>query len=241
VNFEPHVPHMLLDFRDWFGEDTWLQVFNIDNVVLAEWIVLALALVVGLMFKSRVAKVPRGRLQHMAEILVDFLEDWFAGYFPEGRKDVRKYFWLLGGLFLFILLGNYMGLIPFAGYHWFFFPYNSQWGVTAMLAIVVFFVVQYVTFKELGFGGGAKHWLHLFPLGMMEQFIKPLSLSVRLFGNIFAEELLLAIALAFVPSLVPLPFMLLDILFGAIQAIVFATLTAVYIGEILEAKHAHGH
>lgn len=237
MNFSPEIPHMIIEF----AKTGWLSMFNIDNVIVAQWIVLLIALALGLAFSSKVAKVPRGQLQHMLEMLVDFLEDWFEGYFPEGRADVRKYFWLLGSLFLFILFGNYLGLIPFAGKEWFFFPYNGQWGVTAMLAILVFFVVQSVMVIELGVGGTIKHWLHMGPLSLMEQFIKPLSLSVRLFGNIFAEELLLAICLAFVPSLIPLPFMLLDILFGAIQAIVFSTLTAVYIGEILEHKHVHAH
>lgn len=76
----------------------------------------------------------------------------------------------------------------------------------------------------------------------MEEIVRPFSLSLRLFGNIFGEETLLAVIVFLVPYFAPLPIMGLSLLFGAIQAVVFTTLTAIYIGGVLEhARHAKAH
>jgi len=93
--------------------------------------------------------------------------------------------------------------------------------------------------------GWIKHLLHLGPLSVLEEFVRPFSLSLRLFGNIFGEETLLAVIIFLLPGIAPIPIMGLSLLFGAIQAIVFTTLTAIYIGGVLEhaehVRHAHGH
>ena len=77
----------------------------------------------------------------------------------------------------------------------------------------------------------------LLPINILEDFTKPLSLSFRLFGNILADELVVAVLISLVPLVVPIPMMLLGLFTSAIQALIFATLAAAYIGESIEQHH----
>jgi F-type H+-transporting ATPase subunit a len=79
----------------------------------------------------------------------------------------------------------------------------------------------------------------LLPINILEDFTKPLSLSFRLFGNILADELVVGVLVLLVPFIVPMPVMLLGLFTSAIQALVFATLAAVYIGEAIEGHGGH--
>jgi F-type H+-transporting ATPase subunit a len=81
----------------------------------------------------------------------------------------------------------------------------------------------------------------LLPINVLEDFTKPLSLSFRLFGNILAEELVIAVLVLLVPLLIPVPVMILFLFTGAIQALIFATLSAAYIGEALEGHGGGDH
>ncbi|MEO0854413.1 MAG: F0F1 ATP synthase subunit A, partial [Cyanobacteria bacterium J06648_11] len=81
----------------------------------------------------------------------------------------------------------------------------------------------------------------LLPINVLEDFTKPLSLSFRLFGNILAEELVVAVLVLLVPLFVPLPVMVLFLFTGAIQALIFATLSAAYIGEAMEGHGGDEH
>jgi F-type H+-transporting ATPase subunit a len=79
----------------------------------------------------------------------------------------------------------------------------------------------------------------LLPINILEDFTKPLSLSFRLFGNILADELVVGVLVLLVPFIIPMPVMLLGLFTSAIQALVFATLAAVYIGEAIEGHGEH--
>lgn len=233
-----HEPHMLI------------EALGIDNLILGEWLVMAVLIVVALLLNRRITKVPNTRLQAGMEALLDFLEGWLAG-FVGNRKEARKYLPLLATFFLFILLSNYSGILPTAGQAWSFFPPTGQWGTTAGLGVVVMIAVQVISVQELGVKGWLAHITEshygfmailMGPLRILEEFVRPFSLSLRLFGNIFAEEVLLLIVATLAPYLAPVPIMGLSLLFGLIQAIVFTTLTAIYIGGVVEAKaHHHGH
>jgi len=92
--------------------------------------------------------------------------------------------------------------------------------------------------KGLGyFAGYLEPTPILAPFKVLEDFTKPLSLSFRLFGNILADELVVAVLVLLVPLFVPLPLMVLGLFLSAIQALIFATLAAAYIGEALEEHH----
>lgn len=229
--FHIHQPHVL-----------WLEntPFAISNMVVTQWAIMAVLIVIAVLVNRAVIHGRFTKLRGTLELLVDFLEGWY-GSFIGSRQAARRFMPLLGSLFLFILVSNYSGIIPSAGYGWSIFAPTGRWGTTAALAIVVAVASQYVAAKEMGFGGWIKHLLHLGPLSVLEEFVRPFSLSLRLFGNIFGEETLLAVIIFLVPYVAPLPIMGLSLLFGAIQAVVFTTLTSIYIGGILEAHAAHGH
>jgi F-type H+-transporting ATPase subunit a len=219
--------------------------FEISNVVYAEWVILAVLILMALFINRAVINGKQTKLRGTLELLLDFLEGWY-GSFIGGRKNARRFMPLLGSLFLFILVSNYLGLFPTIGSPGSLFAPTGRWGTTLGLAIIVAFAVQWVSIVELGVWGWIKHLLHLGPLSILEEFVRPFSLSLRLFGNIFGEETLLAVIVFLLPGIAPIPIMGLSLLFGAIQAIVFTTLTAIYIGGVLEhaehAKHAaHGH
>jgi F-type H+-transporting ATPase subunit a len=141
-------------------------------------------------------------------------------------------------------------LIPF------FRAPNADINMTLAMALITFTVVQVAGVRMHGVGGRIKHMANppfLFPIEVISEFSRIISLSARLFGNVFAGEVLLAvmysmaaaIKIAIVPFLFPVVFLFLELLFGAIQALVFALLTLIYIALAAEGghdeEHAHGH
>lgn len=230
--FHIHEPY------EWFLQHT---PFAISNVIIAEWVIGGLLILMAVFINKAVINGRFTKLRGTLELLLDFLEGWY-GSFIGGRKNARKYMPLLGSLFLFIIISNYLGIFPTVGYAGSLFAPTGRWGTTLGLAVVVAIAVQVISVKEMGVWGWIKHLLHLGPLSILEEFVRPFSLSLRLFGNIFGEETLLAVIVFLAPMIAPLPIIGLSLLFGAIQAIVFTTLTAIYIGGVLEhAAHAHGH
>lgn len=215
-------------------------LFEINNMIVTQWIVVAAIITVAILVQQAVLGNKQTKLRGSLELLMDFLEGWFASFIG-GRKNARRYLPLLCTLFLFILVSNYLGIIPTVGYPGSMFAPTGRWGTTLGLAIAVAIAVQVISVQELGFVGWIKHLLHLGPLSVLEEFIHPFSLSLRLFGNIFGEETLLAVIVFMAPYVAPIPIMGLSLMFGAIQAIVFTTLSAIYIGSVLEAVAHHGH
>jgi F-type H+-transporting ATPase subunit a len=138
---------------------------------------------------------------------------------------------------------------------------NADLNMTLAMALVTFTMVQVYGIRAHGFGGRIKHMANppfLFPIEVIGEFSRIISLSARLFGNVFAGEVLLAVMVAMsnavkiavIPLAVPIVFLFLEVLFGTIQALVFALLTAIYITlamsghddhEEHEEEHAHGH
>lgn len=228
--FHLHAPHV------WFH----IGPIPVDNVVVAEWVIMAILIAIAFGINRAVINGRFSKLRGTFELLVDFLEGWFASFIG-GRKQARRFLPLLCTMFLFILFSNYMGNLPTVGYAGSLFAPTGRWGTTLGLAIVIAVAVQVVTIKEMGFGGWIMHLLHLGPLSILEEFVRPFSLSLRLFGNIFGEETLLAVIVMLAPYFAPIPIMGLGLMFGAIQAVVFTTLSAIYIGGVLEAAAHHGH
>ncbi|MCL1872729.1 MAG: F0F1 ATP synthase subunit A [Clostridiales bacterium] len=178
---------------------------------------------------------PKG-LQNLMEAALDALRGFLAGVL--GSDSIaRRYLPLLATFFLFILFSNYSGLLPMAGHLPGLAPPTATLSVTAGLAIVSFFAVQFYGFKthKLGY---FRHFLSpIMPLLILEEFIHPLSLSLRLYGNIFGEETVSSSIFGIVPLLAPLPMYVLGILFGAVQALVFTVLTSIYISTATGKGH----
>ena len=199
--------------------------------------------------------IPRP-LQNVVEYLVETLYGFVVGIL--GPRYGPRYVPFLGTLFIYILFMNLFGLIPFMD------SPTSSLNVTVALALVVFLFSQYIGFRELGVVGYFDHlmgnprspigWLLvplMLPIHVMGELAKPISLSCRLFGNIFGEDMLLVAfaslgvmisSLVLVPVGVPLqlPFMFLALLTSTLQALVFTVLSTIYILLMLpHDEHAH--
>jgi F-type H+-transporting ATPase subunit a len=152
-----------------------------------------------------------------------------------GEKNGRKFFPLIGTLWLFILLGNLMALVPG------FVSPNDTLKTNVALAVLVFVVTHVVGVKEHGLAY-FKHFLGpspalaplMLPIEIVSHLARPVSLSLRLMGNMMADHKVVWSFFALVPLFVPLPFLLLGLLVCVVQAIVFCTLTMVYIGMAAE-------
>lgn len=225
-----------------------------ENVVFS-WTV-ALGLVLLTFLGTRKKKEVPALFQNFLEMVVEGLERFILDVLGERGK---KYVPFIGTLFLYIFCQNMLGLVPAMK------SPTSNLNTTAALAITVFFYVQWTGLRENGILGYIDHlmgsprdlvgWLMVplnFPLHLLGEFIKPLSLSLRLFGNILGEDSLIAAfvtlgiaALAFfhIPVGLPLqfPIMLLAILTGTIQALVFALLSTIYISLMLPHEEEHAH
>ena len=206
-------------------------ILDVTGEVIAMWIFLVLAAVISLLVTRSLKERP-GRLQNLLEIAVGGLDDFFAGIL--GRENGRRYLFFLGPLFCFIILSNYSGLIPGVGLSKYIKAPTSSLSVTLGLGICTFVFLQ-----AAGIHAGAKHYLKHFltpvvPLLILDELIKPASLSLRLFGNIFGEETVTENLYHLLPIGAPVIMMVLSLLFCAIQAIVYTMLTASYLEEFIE-------
>ncbi len=204
------------------------------------WAIMAGFLALAVVATRRLERVPTTRLQAALEVVVEALIDFFAGIMGSRKKAVR-YVPLLGTFFLFILVSNYSGLLPGAGQV--FVPPTAKWSVTAGLAAIVFLTVQVEGVRAKGlayFRHFVEPWFLaplMIPLGIIEELVKPFSLSLRLFANIFGGETVLFVLLLSVPAVLPVGVLFLELIFGFIQAFIFTLLSAVYITNATAEDH----
>ncbi|MGE4318762.1 MAG: F0F1 ATP synthase subunit A [Deferribacterales bacterium] len=202
--------------------------------VTMTFIVVLLVLYVGSFALKHRSEVP-GRGQNTVELLVKGVYgmcDDVMGHHG------RPYIPLIFGIGLYVAFSNLLGIIPG------FMAPTANLNSTAAPALVVFFVYQYIGFKKHGVHY-IKHFLGpvgwLAPLMLIIElighFARPLSLSMRLFGNIFGEDLVIIILFMLVPFLVPLPMFFLGIFTSVLQAYVFMMLSMIYISGALEEAH----
>lgn len=218
-----------------FSFDLGFMDLEITSAITTSWGIMLVLILVSYFATRNMTKVP-GKLQNAMEYIVGGLRSFFGGILG---KDVDKYLPLIGTYFLFILISNYSGLLPFSGTLTGLAAPTSMLGVTVGLSLIVFFLIHFYGVKEKGLGY-FKHFVSpfafLLPLMILEELVRPLSLSLRLYGNVFGEETVAHQLFALVPFLGPLPIMLLSVLLCFIQAIVFTMLTAVFI-DGATAKH----
>ncbi len=159
-----------------------------------------------------------------------------------GREAAKYFLPLIGSLALFILVANLLGLVPG------FLPATDNLNTTLALGAVVFIVTHIYGVKKHGFGHYFAHFLGpvwwlaplMLPIELISHLARPLSLALRLMGNMFGDHTVLAIFLGLVPFVVPIPIMLLGVLVCIVQTLVFCLLSVVYIGLAIEqAEEAH--
>lgn len=233
----PEIPNILTLFRDYLNDESWNQfIDDWDDIFFS----LVTACILGGVFyvaSHQKNKVPVG-LQNFLEWVVESFETYVLSVLgPDGKKYVP----FLGTLFLYILTMNLLGLIPLMK------SPTSDLSVTLAMGICVFAYVQYLNIKHMGLKGFLYHmagspkdaigWMVaplMFPIELLTQISRPITLGLRLFGNIFGEKILLGFfavigitVLYFVP--IQTPFVFLGLLTGVIQAMVFTLLSTIYI------------
>ena len=209
---------------------------EVTGAVTTMWaIILVLALLSWLATRN-LKEVP-GPLQNAAEMAVGGLRNYFSGIL--GKKYANKYFPIFATFFIFIIVSNYSGLLPGAGHLEGFHVPTASLSVTGGLAVVAFFVIHIIGMKEKGVG---KYWLHVFKamplplffLVIIEQLVRPFSLALRLYGNLYGEESVTENLYNIFPIVVPLIMQVLSLLFCMIQALVFTMLLSIYVSEAVE-------
>jgi F-type H+-transporting ATPase subunit a len=215
------------------------------QVFLTSWFVILLLVGASIAATRNVQRIPSG-IQNFMEYALDFIRDLTRNQI--GEKEYRPWVPFVGTLFLFIFVSNWSGallpwkLIRIPGSE-LAAPTNDI-NTTVALALLTSLAYFYAGFKKRGLRYFTKYIEPtpiLLPIAVLEDFTKPLSLSFRLFGNILADELVVAVLVLLVPLFVPLPVMALGLFTSAIQALVFSTLAAAYIHEALEGHGGEEH
>jgi F-type H+-transporting ATPase subunit a len=227
----------------------------ITNALVTGWIVAGIFLIVARALAGRVALLPVG-LQNVFEFAVERFLALMEGIFGS-REKAERHLPIVATLFLFILTSNWLGIVPGVGSIGIFKEERgevrflpllrsaaSDLNLTLALAFIAVFAVHAAGIRQLGLGAHLSKFFSFknpidFFVGILElvsEFAKMVSFSMRLFGNIFAGEVLLIITGFLAPYGAPIPFLGLEIFVGFVQALVFAMLTTVFI-SIAVAEH----
>ncbi len=206
---------------------------NISEALLTSWGIMLLILLLSFIFVRKLSIFPK-KIQTVIEIFVNWIYSFFTETLGERGK---KYIPLLGSMLMFIALSNIIGLFGFT-------PPTKSISVTAGLALISITLVLSSSIKNLG----PKKWLKSYtepmavvtPFNVLEIIIRPLSLCLRLFGNVIGAYIIMELIHGLVPVFIPVVFSLyFDIFDGLLQAYVFVFLTAVYMSEGLEDEGAN--
>jgi F-type H+-transporting ATPase subunit a len=233
----------------------------ITNALLIAFLVSFFLVIVLGGVRRKMQLIPRGA-QNVVEVIFEELLALMDSVLQD-KAQTRKFFPLIATIFLFVLLSNWVGLLPGVGTvglthlqdgHATIIPFlrstSADINFTLALSLIVVLAIQASGIAALGLAKyGKKFFISPFHkpygigtvLGLLElmgEFAKLLSFSFRLFGNVFAGEVLLIVMLHLVPYFIPLPFLFLEIFVGLIQAAVFAMLTLVFLKmATLEPQH----
>ncbi len=199
-----------------------------DHLIMAVFVAMVLA-GFAIWFRGRISVENPGKLQLVLETIVSVLQDLLVDNI--GTKG-RPFLGLVGTLGLFILVSNLIGLVPY------FSSPTTSLNMTLGCALVAFLYYNYQGIRAQGAGNYFKHFLGplpvlaplMLPIEIISHFSRIISLSLRLFGNIFGEELVIAALAVMVAFLIPVPMILFGVFGGVLQAFVFIMLTMVYLG-----------
>jgi F-type H+-transporting ATPase subunit a len=231
----------------------------ITNTLVTSWVVVAILIVVSILIGSRLKMTP-SRFQVLFEWLVSFVYDYVAETL-ESRDLARKFFPFLTTIFLFVFTSNLIEFTPGIGSVGFFQTgggfvplfrsVNTDLNVTLMLAIVSFLTIEVTGFVVIGVAKYAGKFINFrggfigFFVGIIELFselARVISFSFRLFGNVFAGEVLILVVTYFLPVVAPVPVMVFELFVGFVQAAIFALLTLFFIKiAIMEPHGSEAH
>ncbi len=209
----------------------------VTDSIVTMWIVMGILIVLAVILRLRLQTQPKG-FQNLAEWALGGLHDFMK---EVGGESAQKHFPIFVTFFLTILFSNWFGLIvgKVGEELGFLRAPTSDLNSAAALALVAFFYFEYQGMKAHGVFGHLGHFVNIkalfrggtgiidFFVGLLHiisELVRPTALTLRLFGNIFGGEIVLAVAFSILPAVFPLPFMILEFIVGLIQAFVFAVL-----------------
>lgn len=211
-----------------------LNVFGFDLQVtsnlLIQWIVIGIAFILSFLYSRKVKKIP-GKIQSIVEVGVEFAAKTVEENMGQGTSNFIPY---IGSLAIYLFVLNMVGILGVK-------PPTTDFSVTLGLAMTSFLVIQGYTIKKLGilgyFKGYASPVAFLLPINIMERIMLPISLSLRLFGNVFAATMIMELiyeallGIGFIAAIgIPIPFhFYFDVFDGTLQMIIFVMLTMINI------------
>jgi F-type H+-transporting ATPase subunit a len=223
---------------------------SISATLLTMWLVMVLV-IAGAAAMTRGSKLIPGRAQNIFETAYEFLHDFGIGL---AGPTARPYIPIFVGAFLLVLFDNWIGLVPPVGKVEFLRAPSSDVNVTIGMALVSFLIFHIEGFRHLGVRGYLGKFFPVYEfrngigagfiamfVGLIElmlEFVKPVTLSMRLFGNIYGGEVALGVITSLTIAIFPIALLLLDGMLNAIQALIFSILTLVFITLAIE---GHGH
>lgn len=217
---------------------------GIDPLPILDMLFIVIGLIVfayigGKPFRNAEILEPSGKADftNFIEVLVGGIQNFLSGIIRHGL-GVRALFPLLATYLIFIMCMNLMGLVP--GFN----PPTDQFNVTLPFALIIFVMTHYLGFKIHGSHYvqqfvGPLWWLAplMIPIELISHLVRPLSLSIRLFGNMTGDHKVVAVFTAFLAVGLPIPFMGLGVLVSVLQAFVFVLLSAVYFESAMSEAH----
>jgi F-type H+-transporting ATPase subunit a len=256
-NLEPVPPNVVVDLAPGGPVSTSPLVVefhpSITSSIIVSWIVIAILLVVAIVMTRRLLLVP-GRAQNAFE----YMYEAFAGFAEGlGGTRARRYTAIFAAFFLLIMFANWTDLLLFGDKVNALRTPTSDINITIGMALVVFVVTHVEGVRELGFGGYIGKFINLsgfkrgvasgfidLYVGLIElllEFFKPVTLAFRLFGNLYGGGIMLGVFTALIIAFVPIPFIALEGFIGFIQALIFASLTLMYVLTATESHHSDEH
>jgi len=233
--------------------------FPITNSLLVTFFISIIMIIGALILRKKLKSEKPNGFQNIIEMVFEGLLD-LVDSVTGNREQTRKFFPLVATIFIFVILINWIEIVPGLGtvgmeqiHHGekilvpFIRSASADLNFTLMLALVAVITAQFMGISALGIKKYAGKFLispfkkpyfigtFVGVLEIISEFAKIISFSFRLFGNIFAGEVLLTVMLMLIPLFVPLPFLFLEIFVGFIQALVFAMLTLVFMKMATEA------
>ena len=218
------------ELKVWFTLNLFGYSFDVTSALLIQWAIVALALILSTFYSGTLKKHP-GRLQTAIEAGIEFASKTVE---ENMGNDSKKFVPYIGALAIYLFLLNMVGLFGVK-------PPTADYSVSLGLAITSFLVIQGYTIKKLGIGGYFKGYASplamLLPINVMERIMLPVSLSLRLYGNIFAATMIMELiyetllGFNFITAIViPIPFhFYFDLFDGTIQMVIFVMLTMINI------------
>jgi F-type H+-transporting ATPase subunit a len=257
ANFEMPAPHVVFDLMPDETGPYSPEMLTFDPTIPASiftgWMVMLVIIVLALLLARRIEVIP-GRRQNVLEYVYEGLANLATSL---GGPNARRYVPVFLAFFIFIVMSNWSGLLPAVGRTYELRAPTSDVNVTIGLALVAFSMFHIEGVRRLGFGGYFGKFFNLrgfregigagiiaLFVGLLEfllEFVKPVTLSMRLFGNIYAGEIALGVISALTIFIIPVAMFGLEVLLNFMQALIFSALALMFTLAAVEAHHDDHH